>query len=413
MLGKHKLHPETLMVNYGYEPKFSEGAVKAPVYLTSTFVFESAEHGKEFFDFVSGRRIPDAEHEGGGLVYSRFNHPNSEIVEDRIAVYEDTDEAALFASGMAAITTSILAFAKPGDVIIHNQPLYGGTEVLFTKTFAKFGIHTMAFANGVDEKAIRAAITQAKKLGHVAIFYLETPSNPLNSLVDIELVKKLRDELKEKPVIMCDNTLLGPVYQMPLEHGADLSIYSLTKYIGGHSDLVAGAVAGRKEMVHPIRLLRSSIGTQLDPHSSWMIGRSLETLTLRMKAANEAALKVALFLKEHPKVTKVFYPEFLAKDDPAYKVYKRQCGAAGSTFSFNIKGGEKEAFSFLNKLQIFKLAVSLGGTESLACHPATTVHSGVPKEVRERIGITDATIRLSVGIEHPEDLIADLTNAFS
>lgn len=413
-IGKAALHPETLMINYGYSPTLSEGAVKPPVYLTSTFAFESAQHGKDFFDIVSGRKKAEEGHKGG-LVYSRFNHPNSEIVEDRLAVYEDADTAALFSSGMAAITTAILAHANPNDVIVHNLPLYGGTDVLFVKTLSRFGIRSVGFTDGVSEKSISEAIKKAEKLGRIAIFYLETPSNPLNSIVDISLVKRLRDTWAKKhatkPVIMVDNTLLGPVYQKPLKLGADLSIYSLTKYVGGHSDLVAGAVVGSEEMVRAVKLLRSSIGTQLDPHSSWMIGRSLETLTLRMRAANEGALTVAKFLKSHPKVTKVFYPEFLSKTETEYKVYKRQCEAAGSTFSFNIKGGRKEAFAFLDALQIFKLAVSLGGTESLVCHPATTVHSGVPEVERLRIGITEQTIRLSVGIEHPADLVADLTQA--
>ncbi|NDF12399.1 MAG: aminotransferase class I/II-fold pyridoxal phosphate-dependent enzyme, partial [Proteobacteria bacterium] len=242
-LGNHTLHPETLVLNYGYAPEFSEGAVKPPVYLTSTFVFESAEHGKNFFDIVSGRKKP-AEGETGGLVYSRFNHPNSEIVEDRLAVIEDAESAALFSSGMAAIATAVLTFAKPGDVIVHNQPLYGGTEVLFAKTLALFGIHSVGFANGVDARSIKAAIEEGSKKGRIAIFYIESPSNPLNSMVDIALVRKLADEYNPASLVMCDNTLLGPVYQKPLEHGADLSIYSLTKYVGGHSDLVAGAVVG-------------------------------------------------------------------------------------------------------------------------------------------------------------------------
>lgn len=411
-LGSKDLRPETLMVNYGYSPELSEGAVKPPVYLTSTYVFESAEHGKDFFDFVSGRRAPE-NGKTAGLVYSRFNHPNGEIVEDRLAVYEGTDDAALFASGMAAITTCIFSYAKPGDVIVHSLPLYGGTEVLFQKTLSAFGIQSVGFKNGISEQDIRNAIKEGEKKGRIAIIYLETPSNPLNSIVDIELVRKLRDELfknsEKKPLIFCDNTLLGPVFQKPLQLGADLSIYSLTKYVAGHSDLVAGAAAGKQEVIRPIKLLRSSLGTGLDPHSSWMVGRSMETLSLRMKAASESAKQVAAFLNDHAKVEHVFFPEFLASDKNYNNVFKKQCDASGSTFSFNIKGGQARAFEFLNALQIFKLAVSLGGTESLACHPATTVHSGVPEAERKAIGITESTIRLSIGLEHYEDLIEDVS----
>ena len=212
---------------------------------------------------------------------------------------------------------------------------------------------------------------------------------------------------------MCDNTLLGPVFQRPLAFGADISVYSLTKYVGGHSDLIAGAALGSEALMKPIKQLRGAVGTQLDPHSCWMLGRSLETLALRMERGNSNARVIAEFLRDHPRVEKVHYLPFLSADAPQRRVYELQCTAPGSTFSFDIKGGIAEAFACLNRLQIFKLAVSLGGTESLACHPGTTTHSGVPEEVRARIGVGDATIRLSVGIEHPDDLMADLSQALA
>ncbi|GKT26288.1 Cys/Met metabolism, pyridoxal phosphate-dependent enzyme like protein, partial [Aduncisulcus paluster] len=219
----------------------SEGAVKPPVFLTSTFVFRTAEDGKDFFDFVAGRREPP-EGMGAGLVYSRFNHPNSEIVEDRLAIYERTESCALFSSGMSAISTTVLAFARPGD---------------------------------------------AMKKGRVAMIFIETPANPTNGLVDIALTRRVADAIGKAqgftPIIACDNTLLGPVFQRPIEHGADLSLYSLTKYVGGHSDLIAGAALGSKKLMKDVKALRGAIGTQLDPHSCWMISRSLETLSLRME----------------------------------------------------------------------------------------------------------------------------------
>jgi len=415
-IGNHALKPETLMLGYGYDPALSEGAVKPPVFLTSTFVFGSAEEGRDFFDYVSGRRQLAA---GGsaGLVYSRFNHPNSEIVEDRLAIYEGAHSCVLFASGMAAITTTILAFARPGDVILHSQPLYGGTETLLSRTMANFGIGAVGFVDGVSEPAVRAAAREANGKGRVSIILIETPANPTNTLVDIRLMRQIADEIGatqgSKPVVVCDNTLLGPVFQHPLAHGADVSVYSLTKYVGGHSDLIAGATLGAKAIIEPIKALRSSVGTQLDPHSCWMLGRSLETLGLRMQRADANARLVAEFLRDHPKVGTVHYLGFLEEGSKAQAVYARQCTGAGSIFSFDIKGGEKEAFAFLNALQVFKLAVSLGGTESLASHPAAMTHSGVPAEVRARIGVLDTTIRLSVGIEHPDDLIADLTQALA
>jgi methionine-gamma-lyase len=416
-IGNHKLRPETLMLGYGYAPELSEGAVKPPIFLTSTFVFRSAEEGKEFFDYVSGRKEPP-ERESAGLVYSRFNHPNSEIVEDRLAIYEGAETALLFASGMAAIATSILAFARPGDVILHSQPLYGGTETLVAKTLTSFGMAAEGFADGLDGAEIRAAAERATAKGRVSVAMIETPSNPLATLIDIALVRRICEEIGarqggRRPVVICDNTLLGPVFQKPLQVGADLSVYSLTKYVGGHSDLIAGAVLGSKEDLKPVRALRSAIGTQLDPHTSWMIGRSLETVALRMTAASRNAVEVAAFLRQHPKVAKVHDLTSLEPGSRAAEVYARQCGAPGSTFAFDVKGGEAEAFRVLNALQIFKLAVSLGGTESLASHPASTTHSGVPADVRARIGVSAATIRLSIGIEAVEDLIADLTYAMA
>lgn len=413
-IGTHKLHPETMMVGYGYDPLLSEGAVKPPVFLTSTFVFRSAEEGRDFFHYTSGRKQPP-KGSAAGLVYSRFNHPNSEIVEERLAVYEEAEACALFSSGMSALATTILAFARPGDVIVHSQPLYGGTETLVSRTLEPLGIRAVGFANGVDEKSVRAAVAKAD--GRIPLFLIETPSNPLNTLVDIRLVKRIADEVSKRQghnaLVLCDNTLLGPVFQRPLSLGADLSAYSLTKYVGGHSDLIAGAVIGSAAVTRPVKLLRGAIGTQLDPHSCWMLGRSLETLELRMERANRNAVTVAHYLNDHPAVAKVHHLSFLAPRTPERRVFKAQSKAAGSTFSFDIKGGEKKAFQFLNRLEILKLAVSLGGTESLACHPASTTHSGVPEGVRAAIGITDATIRLSIGIEHPDDLVADLRQALA
>jgi methionine-gamma-lyase len=409
----HLLHPETQMLNYGYDPQLSEGAVKPPVFLTSTFVFKSAEDGRDFFDYVAGRKEPPVG--GAGLVYSRFNHPNGEIVEDRLAVHEGAESGAVFSSGMSAITTTLLTFTRPGDVVLHSQPLYGGTETLLAKTFSNLGVRAVGFDDGVDADAVEAAAERAVTQGRLSLILLETPANPTNSLVDITLVRRTADAIAarqgHRPLVVCDNTLLGPIFQRPIEHGADISLYSLTKYIGGHSDLIAGAVLGSKSVIRQIKALRGSIGTQLDPHSCWMLGRSLETLQLRMERANSNALAVAGFLKEHPKTDVVHYLPFSDPGSAIGQTFAKQCSGAGSTFSFDIKGGQPAAFSFLNSLKIIKLAVSLGGTESLASHPATMTHSGVPADVRLSIGVMDSTIRLSIGIEHPDDLIADLAQA--
>jgi methionine-gamma-lyase len=282
---------------------------------------------------------------GAGLVYSRFNHPNSEIVEDRLSVYERTESCALFASGMAAISTTILAFVRPGDVILHSQPLYGGTETLLAKTLAGLSIGAVGFADGLDETAVRLKANEAMQMGRAAMILIETPANPTNGLVDIAMIRRIADAIGKAqdytPIVACDNTLLGPVFHRPIEHGADLSLYSLTKYVGGHSDLIAGATLGSRALLKDIRVLRSAIGTQLDPHSCWMLGRSLETLSLRMEKADRNARLVADYLRDHPKVAKVHYLGHHPKESSAGRLFAKQCTGAGSTFSFDIVGGRR------------------------------------------------------------------------
>lgn len=421
-IGQHELHPETQMMGYGYDPHLSEGSLKPPIFLTSTFVFRTAEDGKAFFDYTSGRReAPPGQ--GAGLVYSRFNNPNLEVLEDRLALWEGGEAAAVFSSGMSAIATTLLAHARPGDVILMSLPLYGGTETLIEKTLPQLGVRACGFTDGCSESAVMEAMEQALRMaaeqrGRVALIMTETPANPTNSLVDLALMRRVADEIARRqggdaPPVAVDNTFLGPVYQKPLELGADLVVYSLTKYVGGHSDLVAGGVVGSKARMRGIRMLRSALGTQLDPHSAWMIMRSMETLALRMRAAAGNAAHVAAWLSRHPRVADVNYLGLLGESDPRAAVFRRQCRNAGSTFAFKVGSGEADAFRFLNRLQVMKLAVSLGGTETLVSHPASTTHSGVPKATRDRYGITDALVRLSVGIEHPDDLVADLEQALA
>ncbi len=419
-IGNRELRPETQMMGFGYDPRLSEGSLKPPVFLTSTFVFKSAQDGKDFFDYTSGRREPPPG-EAAGLVYSRFNNPNLEVLEDRLALWEGGEMGLVFSSGMSAIATTLWTYLRPNDVVLISQPLYGGTETLIEKTLPNFGIRAVGISEACSRDAVTSAATRALALarehgGRVALIMTETPANPTNSLVDLRMMREISEWLEReqggpRPPHAVDNTFLGPVFQRPLEHGADIVIYSLTKYVGGHSDLVAGGVVGSKSLVQPIRLLRSAMGSQLDPNSAWMIMRSMETLSLRMEKAAENAAIVAKYLAGHPKVASVNYLGFLHEDDPRHAVFHRQCGSAGSTFSFCVKGGEPEAFRFLDALQVMKLAVSLGGTETLISHPASTTHSGVPKQTRDRLGVTDAMVRISIGIEHPDDLIADLEQA--
>jgi len=411
-VGGRRLKPSTLMMGHGYDPALSEGSLKPPIFLTSTFVFESAAAGKRHFEGVTGKRPGGAE----GLVYSRFNGPDQEILEDRLGLWEDAEDALSFSSGMSAIATLLLTFVQPGDVIVHSGPLYAATETLIGRILGRFGVKWLDFPAGAEREEIEALMERAKSGGRVPLIYLESPANPTNALVDVQAVAAARAAVfgeAERPPIAIDNTFLGPLWHHPLDHGADLSIYSLTKYAGGHSDLVAGGVVGAKALIDPIRMMRNTIGTITDPNTAWMLLRSLETLELRMTRAGENAAKVCEMLRQHPKVESVGYLGFLERGSDARQadIYRRHCTGAGSTFSLYLKGGERESFAFLDSLKIAHLAVSLGGTETLASHPAGMTHLSVPEERKRALGITDNLVRVSIGVEDPDDLIADFEQA--
>jgi len=408
------LAPETLLLSYGFDPSLSEGAVKTPIFLTSTFAYKTCEEGKQLFNYMSGR-VPLPPGLQPGLIYTRFNNPNLQIVEERLAILEKADSCAVFSSGMAAITTVLLSVAAPGQVVLRSRPLSGGTETLFDSLLASLGVKSVSFLDGLDAASVRAAVDQALALGPLAAIFVETPANPTNAVVDLQLMARVARDVSERqperPRILVDNTLLGPLHQSPLAHGADAIVYSLTKYVGGHSDLIAGAVLGPADLMKKVRAIRNLIGNQLDVHSAWMLTRSLETLRLRMDQAFANAAVVAKWLSAHPRVEQVAYLGALPPGSPAAEVVARQCSGYGATFSFVVAGGEAGAFRVLDHLKVFKLAVSLGGTESLACHPGSTTHSGVPAAERQALGLTDGMIRLSIGLEAPGDLIADLAAA--
>src|SRR5260221_455651 len=305
-----------------------------------------------------------------------------------------------------------------------SDPLQRGSAMKQKQLYHKrqIGSHqlspqTLMMTDGMSIGGITEALNEASRLGTLGMVLIETPANPTNTLIDISLVagQCAQHGLRSghKPVLVVDNTFLGSIYQPALEFGADLVAYSVTKYMAGHSDLVAGAVAGREDLVQTVRKMRGLLGTQLDPHSAWLIGRSLETLGLRMERANQSARLIAEFVRKQPLVKDINYLGFLPEETPEGKLFARQCKSAGSTFSLTIKGGRDLAFKVLNRFQLIKLAVSLGGTESLVCHPASTTHSHIPARQRDELGITEGTIRLSVGIEDPDDLLADLEQALS
>lgn len=407
-VGSRLLQPSTLMMGYGYDPALSEGSLKPPIFLTSTFAFESAAAGKRHFELVTGARSGEAE----GLVYSRFNGPNQEILEDRLSIWDGGEDALSFSSGMSAIATLLLTHVKPGDTIIHSAPLYAATETLIGKVLGRLGVSWLDFPAGASQSEIEDVLRQAGD-SRVPLVFLESPSNPTNTLVDIEAVCAACNAVfpGDRPLVAIDNTFLGPLWQKPLRHGADLVIYSLTKYAGGHSDLVAGAVVGASDAIAPVRTMRNTIGTITDPHTAWMLLRSLETLELRMSRAGENAAKVCEMLRSHPRVERVGYLGFLAEGDSQADIFRRHCTGAGSTFSLYLKGGEAEAFAFLDALKIAKLAVSLGGTETLASHPAAMTHLSVPAIRKAALNITDNLVRVSIGIEDADDLIADFAQA--
>ena len=409
----HELQPESLMLGYGYRPEWSEGALKIPIFQTSTFVFENAEAGKRFFEIAYG--LPNAgPSENLGLIYSRLNNPDLEILEDRLKLWDGAEACSVFTSGMAAITTTLLTFLRPGDVLVHSDPLYGGTHHLCRYILNEFGIQHVSFRAGDGLAALDAAVVEARSLGRVGMIFIETPANPTNALVDIAHCADVarRVSTPERRVLLAvDNTFLGPLWQHPIQHGADLVLYSLTKYVGGHSDLIAGACLGSKDDMARVRASRTFFGSMAGPWTGWLLLRSLETLKLRMTCQMKNARYVADFLLDHPKVDRVHYLGHLDENDPEHAIYRKQCLAPGGIVSFEIRGGEPEAFRFLNTLQLARLAVSLGGTESLAEHPATMTHADVDPDEQRRLRITPATVRLSVGVEHPNDLLVDLGQA--
>ena len=405
--------PETLAVAFGYDPQSASGSVKPPIYMTSTFVYPSAQHAKHvheaFFD-DTGPLAGAAQH-----IYSRLGHPGLDILETRLAAIDGAEAAVAYSSGMAAHSSIALAFLRPGDSVLHGRPIYGGVDMLYNNIMPQFGSHAVAYVDGTDEAGVRAAAELAMAHGPLKLIIAETPANPTAAIVDLELMVRLADEIGKRqghrPLVVVDNTLLGPFAQRPIEFGVDLCITSLTKYCGGHSDLLAGGISGRRELIDLLRAMRTTWGNHLDPYTAWLVTRSLESVHVRTERAMSNARSVAEFLRDHPKVAGVTYLGFLPAGSRQRAVYDRQCKAAGSTFSFHLHGGEAEAFRMLDHVRLLKLAVSLGGSETLICHSASTTHYALTPEQRRSGGITAGTIRLSVGLEHVDDLIADLAQA--
>ena len=407
-----KNKPESEMMGSAYDPHLSEGSAKVPIFQTSTFVFKNAEEGKAHFHIAYGLR-EKAKDESMSLAYSRINNPNAEIAEDRLKLWDKAEACAIFQSGMAAITTTLLELTRPNTLILHSSPLYGGTDHFIEQAQPKYNIKSMYF-DSFD--SIDSIIEKKEKKFpgiEVSLVYIESPANPTNSIVDIKKCREITDHYssKEKVYLAIDNTFMGPIFSQPIDFGADVVLYSATKYIGGHSDLVAGAACGSKEVISRLKTMRVFMGNMASPFTSWLILRSLETLKIRMEKSAKNADKIAKVLNKHPKVSKVHFLGLIDKLSKEYKVYKKQYSSNGGMISFDIKGGEKEAFKFLDSLKLVKLAVSLGGTESLACHPYSTTHADVSIETKNKIDMGESLVRLSIGIEDPDDLIYDINKA--
>ena len=409
-----KLKPESLMMSYGYKPELSEGAIKCPIFQTSTFVFKSAEDGKAFFEVAYGLRQANVGEELG-LIYSRINNPDLEILENRLTLWDEAEACAVFESGMSAITTVLLEFLKPGDLLLTSNPLYGGSDHFIKKILPKFGVQVACFNVGQTKQEIIEIVQNTANAANLALIYVETPANPTNHLIDIQCSKEIAQHFSndEKEVYLAvDNTYMGPLWQHPLKHGADLVLYSATKYIGGHSDVIAGACLGSSSLIKRVKGLRTFLGNMASPNTGWLLLRSLETLKARMDIQATNANHVATFLKNHPNVEKVYFPGLLTENDgEQFNIKRKQCLSNGGMISFDIRGGEQEAFRFLNSLKIIKLAVSLGSTESLAEHPATMTHADVDTDLKNKFSISEKMIRLSIGIENYEDIIYDISQA--
>jgi methionine-gamma-lyase len=406
---KSLLRPPTEVLTRGFDPSLSVGSARPAVFRSSTYVFSSPEAAERAFDLMSGRGPKLEAGEQVDLVYSRFNHPNAEILEDQIVPLEAGAHAALaFNSGMAAIMTALFAFLRPGDTIVYTVPIYGGTQKMIENFLSTWGVVGIPAPAGQTDR-IDQILREAKNLKAVLI---ETPANPTIIMTDIRrAVETAAASSGEKPVVMVDNTMLGPAFQHPLELGADLVLYSATKYLSGFSDFIGGvALASDRALIQKMRSLRSLFGNILQPDECWMLNSRLPTVNLRMNRASKNAQRIAERLACHPKIKKVLYPS-LFDDQEQIRIRLSQCDFPGAMFSLELRGGKPAAFDFLRALRIAHNAVSLGGVETLVCHPKTTTHSGFTEEQFAEAGVTDGLVRVSIGIEDWRDLLTDFEQA--
>jgi len=403
----HDVRPRTAVLTRGFDPSLSFGSARPAVFRSSTYVFASPEAAERAFAITTGK-IQPAPGERADLIYSRFSHPNAEILEDQIVPLEAGGrEAAVFNSGMAAIMTAFFAYARPDSMIVYTTPLYGGTTGLIHTFLEPFGVRGIPVRSG-DSAAIDAAIASAR---NCCIVYLETPANPTLIMTDIERAAQAASRHPDKPVVMVDNTFLGPTFQHPLLLGADITLYSATKYLSGFSDMVAGvAITKSSEAIRKLRSRRSMFGNILQPDECWLLDGRLPTVALRMNRQSKNAQRLAEALVGHKQFSRVIYPT-LFEDLEQKRIFEKQCAYPGGILSLEFQGGKEAAFEFLRKVRIARNAVSLGSVETLTCHPKSTTHSGMSAEELAESGVTDGLVRVSVGIEDWRDLLADFEQA--
>jgi cystathionine beta-lyase/cystathionine gamma-synthase len=403
------IHSKTAILTLGFDPRLSVGSARPAVFRSSTYVFESPEEAEHAFAVVHGRAAAEP-NERADLIYARISHPNAEILEDRLVPLEPgATDALVFNSGMAAIMTAFFTFARPRSTIVYTMPLYGGTTALIHTFLEPFGVEGIPVPAG-DTAAIEDAIGAA---ADPCIVLIETPANPTLIMTGIRGAAGAAKRHPSQPVVMVDNTFMGPVFQHPLKLGADLVLYSATKYLSGFSDLVAGAATSNDPaLIERMRSRRTMFGNILQPDECWMLDGRLPTVSLRMNRQSKNAQRIAEKLHGHAAIRRVIYPTLFS--DPAQlRLYKEQCDYPGGIFSLDFHGGKAAAFGFLRQLKIARNAVSLGGVETLACHPRTTTHSGDSPAELDRAGVTDGLVRVSVGIEDWRDLLADFEQALN
>jgi len=405
-MATQRIHPETAVLTRGFDPRLSVGSARPPVYRSSTYVFPSPEAAERAFAVALGKIEP--EREVGDLIYARLSHPNAEIVEDQLVPLEPgARAAAVFNSGMAAISTVLLGLLEPGGSIVYTLPLYGGTHHLIQRVLMPLGISACPVHAG-DTQGLRTAIERTENL---RVVFVETPANPTLVMTDIGAAADAIRNRSDRPLLAVDNTLLGPAFQHPLMHGADLVIYSATKFLGGFSDLLAGVVmAPDTELVMRMRRLRAMLGNILQADECWILDSRLSTVSLRMNRQSKNAQRIATRLVEHPALRRIYYPSLFA-DPEQCRIRDAQTDFPGSMMTLEFNEGKAAAFDFLRRLRIARNAVSLGGVESLACHPLTTTHSELSAEELAQAGINEAMVRVSVGTEHWRDLLEDFLNA--